>query len=169
MADCLVIAAIVLIIVLPIIYVAIPKKAQHEINASEIEVTSQEVTNPHQDSIQLKLDTVIKSNSSYHPKIDAFRAALSLPGQTPFLYIDIPETKSEKETPVTVDQHVQLASKDAFSEYTKLVLASQEFNIHLDGKTKIHLSGLPSMDVDYDKVVTMKGMYFEYGVNYTCA
>lgn len=158
MVDLLVFAIIVLIIVLPIIYVAIPKIAQREINASTIEVLSQEVSNPQPDSIHLKLDTVIRSNSSYHPKIDGFRGALSIAGQEPFLYIDIPEVKSEAETPVTVDQELQLANKDAFSNYTKLVLGSEEFSIHLDGKTHIHLGGLPTMDVNYNKVVTMKGM-----------
>lgn len=159
MTDCLVFAVVILVIVLPIIYVAIPKKAQSEINASTIEVTSQEVTDPHPDGIHLKLDTVIKSDSSYHPTIDAFRAALSLEGQEPFLYINIPEVKSESETPVSVEQDVEFASKEAFSEYTKMVLASVEFDVHLDGKPNIHLSGLPTMDVNYNKVVKMKGAY----------
>jgi hypothetical protein len=145
--------------VLPIIYVAIPKRAQREINSSTIEVVSQEVTNPHPDSIHLKLNTLIKSDSSYHPRIDGFRAGLSLEGQEPFLYIDIPEVKSEAETPVTVDQEVKLANQNAFSEYTKTVLNSEEFSVRLDGKTNIHLSGLPTMDVNYNKIVTMKGAY----------
>ncbi|RAR15611.1 pre-mrna processing factor 4 -like protein [Stemphylium lycopersici] len=165
--DCLVFAIIILVIVLPIIYVAIPKKAQSEINASTIEVTSQEVTDPHPDGIHLKLDTVIKSDSSYHPTIDAFRAALSLEGQEPFLYINIPEVKSESETPVSVEQDVEFASKEAFSEYTKTVLASVEFDVHLDGKPNIHLSGLPTMDVNYNKVVTMKGLNKLSGLNIT--
>lgn len=160
MVDCLVFAIIVLVILLPIIYVGIPKKAQSEINASSIEVVSQEVLNPHPDGIHLKMDSVIKSDSSYHPRIEGFRAGLSLKGQSPFMYIDIPETKSEAEVPVTVDQDVALANKTAFSEYTKTVLASEEFDVYLNGKTNIHLSGLPKMNVKYNKVVTMKGMHW---------
>jgi hypothetical protein len=163
--DCLVFAIIILVIVLPIIYVAIPKRAQREINSSTIEVVSQEVTNPHPDSIHLKLNTLIKSDSSYHPRIDGFRAGLSLEGQEPFLYIDIPEVKSEAETPVTVDQEVKLANQNAFSEYTKTVLNSEEFSVRLDGKTNIHLSGLPTMDVNYNKIVTMKGLNRLHGLN----
>ena len=149
-----------MVIVLPLIFVGLPNKAQHEINTSTLEVTSQEVTNPHPDGVHLKIDTLIKSGSSYHPTIDAFRAALSLQGQQPFLYIDIPQSKSEAETKITVEQDVKFASLDSFSEYTKAVLASETFDVHLDGKTKIHLSGLPAMDVDYDKVITMKGKLF---------
>jgi hypothetical protein len=165
--DCLVLVVIVLVIVLPLIFVGLPNKAQSEINDSTLEVTSQEVTNPHPDGVHLKIDTVIKSGSSFHPKIDGFRAALSLKGQDPFLYIDIPEAKSEAETHITVDQDVELASQDTFAEYTKMVLASEEFDVHLDGKTKIHLSGLPAMDVDYNKVITMKGLNHLDGLNIT--
>jgi hypothetical protein len=150
---------VVLVIVLPLIFVGIPNKAQHEINASTLEVTSQEVTNPQPDGVHLKIDTVIRSSSSYHPTIDSFRAALSLSGQAPFLHIDIPNAKSEAETHITVEQDVKFDSLDAFSTYTKAVLASETFQVHLDGKPNIHLSGLPTMDVDYNKVVTMKGMY----------
>jgi hypothetical protein len=149
---------IVLVVILPIIFVGLPNKAQHEINASTLEVTSQEVTNPQADGIHLKIDTVIRSDSSYHPKIDAFRAGLSLEGQEPFLYIDIPDAKSEAETRITVEQDVKFANMEAFSNYTKAVLASETFEVHLDGKTNIHLSGLPTVDVNYNKVITMKGI-----------
>lgn len=165
--DCLVLIIIVLVIVLPIIYVAIPKKAQHEINASTLEVTSQEVTDPTEEGVHLKLESVIRSGSSYHPTVDAFSAALSLEGQKAFTYIDIPEAKSEAETRITVDQAVKFTTIDAFSEYTKTVLGSEKFNVYLDGKTKVHLSGLPAMDVNYNKVVEMKGLNKLAGLNIT--
>lgn len=115
------------------------------------------MTNPGADGVHLKLESVIRSGSSYHPTVDGFRAALSLEGKSPFLYIDIPTAKSEAETHVTVDQDVKFASTEAFTEYTKFVMGSEEFKVHLDGKTQVHLKGLPGMDVDYNKVVVMKG------------
>lgn len=165
--DCLVLAIIVLIIILPIIFVAIPNKAQHEINASSLEVTSQEVTSPQPDGIHLKLDSVIRSGSSYHPTVDSFRAALSLEGQGPFLHIDIPEAKSEAETHITVEQDLKFASLQAFAGYTKAVMGAETFKVYLNGKTKVHLKGLPGMDVDYNKVVTMKGLNRLKGLNIT--
>jgi hypothetical protein len=149
-----------LVIILPIIFVAIPKKAQHEINSSTLEVTSQEVTNPNSDSVHLKLESVIKSGSSYHPTVDGFRAALSIEGsQGPFIYIDIPQAKSDAETHISVEQDVKFTSLDAFSGYTQAVLGAETFDVHLDGKTKVHLKGLPGMKVNYNKVVKMKGMF----------
>ena len=106
---------IVLIVVLPLIFVGLPKKAQKEINASTLEVTNMEVTNPTPESVHLKIDNTIRSDSSYHPRIEAFRAGLSLEGQDPFIYINIPEAKSEGETFITVDQEVTFESSEGFS------------------------------------------------------
>lgn len=165
--DCLVLVVVVLVIVLPLIFVGIPNIAQNAINKSTLEVTSQEVTSPTSDSVQLQMDTVIRSDSSFHPTIDGFRAALSLKDQPPFVHIDIPQTKSESETKVTVNQDVKFDSLDAFTGYTKAVLASDTYEVFLNGKTTLHLSGLPSMDVDYNKVVTLKGLNKLNGLNIT--
>jgi len=141
------------------------QKRHRKINHSTLEVTNQVVTSPTSDSIHLKIDTVIRSNSSYHPRIDAFRAGLSLKGEVPFLYLNVPESKSTKETHVTVDQDVKLASLAAFTNYTLLVLGTETFQLHMDGKTNIHLKGLPTMDVNYNKVITMKGLNKLAGLN----
>jgi hypothetical protein len=106
------------------------------------------------------LKSVIKSSSSYHPTIDGFRAALSIQGsQGPFIYIDIPQAKSDAETHISVEQDVKFTSLDAFSGYTQAVLGAETFDVHLDGKTKVHLKGLPGMKVNYNKVVKMNGMF----------
>lgn len=114
-ADCLVLIVIVLVVVLPLIFVGLPKKAQKEINSSTLEVTNMEVTNPQPDSVHLKIDNTIRSDSSYHPRIEAFRAGLSLEGQKPFIFIEIPEAKSEGVTYITVDQDVKFADSDRFA------------------------------------------------------
>lgn len=164
--DCLVLIIIVLVVILPIIYVAIPNIAQKEINKSTLEVTAQEVTNPQPDGIHLKLESLIKSDSKFHPEISGFEASLTLKGaSTPFIKINIPDAKSEKETRVTVDQDVKLDNKTAFIEYTKAVMGSDTFEVELNGKTKLHLKGLPGMDVNYNKVVSMKGLNHLQGLN----
>ncbi|PSN63454.1 hypothetical protein BS50DRAFT_113493 [Corynespora cassiicola Philippines] len=165
--DLLVFAIIVLIIILPVIYVAIPKKAQSDVNKSTLEVTSQEVTNPSPNGIHLKLASVARSSSSFHPRLGAFQAALSLEGQEPFIHIDIPSVKANAVTDINLEQDVQFANLDAFIEYNKVVMGSETFQVHLDGKTTVHLSGLPTMDVDYNKVLTMKGLNKLKGLNIT--
>jgi len=165
--DCLVLIVVVLVIVLPIIFVGIPNIAQHEINASTLEVQSEEVTSPSPDGVHLKIQTVVKSGSKFHPVIEPFRAGLSLKGQSPFLYIDIPKAKSEATTYISIDESVKLASKEGFSQYTQAVLASETLQFNLDGKTKLKLSGLPKMSVKYNKVITMKGLNKLAGLDIT--
>ena len=134
-----------------------PKKAQHDVNASTLAVTAQDVTSPTPDSVHLRLECEAASNSSYRPTLAAFRASLALAGQPPFVYVDVPETKVAAHTAIVVDEDVRFASAAQFVAYNLAVLGSDSFRIFLKGRTKVHQSGLPAMDVDYDKVVTMKG------------
>ncbi|KAF2736677.1 hypothetical protein EJ04DRAFT_432617 [Polyplosphaeria fusca] len=165
--DLLVIAIIALVIVLPVIFVAIPKKAQHDINASTLEVTSQEITDPSPDGLHLKLVSLAKSGSDFHPTLDAFSASLALEGKDPFLYLNVPETKAEAETTITVDQDIKFESLDRFVEYNKVVMGSETFDVYLSGKTKVHQSGLKAISVDYNKKITMKGLNKLQGLNIT--
>lgn len=165
--DLLVLAIIILVIVLPIIYVGIPNIAQHDLNKSTLEVTSQEITNPAPDGLHLKLVSVAKSSSKFHPKIDPFNASLSLKDQEPFIYLNIPGTQVEAETNIVVDQDVKFASSDQFVEYNKLVMGSEEFEVYFSGKTKLHQKGLSAISVNYDKTVTMKGLNKLNGLNIT--
>ncbi|KAF2682714.1 hypothetical protein K458DRAFT_443908 [Lentithecium fluviatile CBS 122367] len=165
--DLLVIAILILVIVLPIIFVAIPKKAQHDLDASTLEVTGQEVTSPSADGIHLKITSKARSSSSFHPTIEGFQAGLQLEGKEPFIYVDVPETKAEAETDIVIDQDVKFASLDAFKEYNKLVMGSESFDVYMNGKTKIHQKGLQAISVDYNKKVTMKGLNKLAGLNIT--
>ncbi|KAF2442144.1 hypothetical protein P171DRAFT_433702 [Karstenula rhodostoma CBS 690.94] len=156
--DLLVLVAIILVIVLPIIFVAIPKKAQHDINASTLEVTDQEVTNPEPDKIHLKIKSIARSSSSFHPTLDAFEAGLSLPGKEPFLFVNVPETKAEAETEINIEQDAPIANMDSFKEYTKTTIGSETFTVVMSGKTKVHQKGLSAISVDYTNQIEMKGL-----------
>jgi len=157
----------VLAVVLPIIFVAIPNKAQHDINASTLEVTSQEVTSPTSKQVHLKLVSIAKSGSSFHPTLDAFEAGMSLDGKTPFAKLMIPQTKANAETTITVDQDIEIFSTELFTEYTKTVISSETFDVYMVGKTKVHQSGLQAISVDYNKKISLKGLNKLQGLNIT--
>lgn len=143
--------------VLPIFYVAIPNKAQHDINASTLEVTSQEVINTEPNKVHVSTKAIARSSSSFHPTIEGFRAGLSLEGQEPFLYLDMPDTKAEAETYISIDQDAPIVNMDSFKEYTKTVIASEQLTVIMSGKTKIHQKGLSAISVNYNKQVQLKG------------
>jgi hypothetical protein len=110
--------------------------------------------------VNIKLVTVAKSYSKFHPTLDAFVGALSLDGENPFLEINIPSVKAEAETEILVEQDVPIKNMDVFKNYTKTALGMEEFKVHLDGKTKIRQKGLKAIDADYNKVITLKGTLF---------
>ncbi|OCK81039.1 hypothetical protein K432DRAFT_392540 [Lepidopterella palustris CBS 459.81] len=169
--HCLVVVVVVLVVVLPVIFVAIPHKAQHDVNSSTLEVQSQEVTDPTPSSVHLRLVSVVRSNSSYHPYLDAFRGALFLedtePSITPFGYVEIPKLNVQHEATSVVDQVMTINNMDQFIAYNKLVVNSDEFRIAVRGRTGLHQKGLPKINVDYNKVVTMKGLNRLNGFNIT--
>jgi hypothetical protein len=143
------------------VYVGGQQKAQGELNKATLEVAYQGVSHPTPDSFYLSLNTDVVSHSSHHPDLEAFNASLFLeatePNITSFGSITIPEVHVEAEFPVSVDQYVSITNMDQFIAYNKLAFNSEEFRLALRGKTAVKLSGLPKYNVDYNKVVTMKG------------
>jgi len=131
------------------------------------------ITDPTAHSLHLQQHSVIRSSSSLHPLLDAFNATLSLRddklGRSPFASVELPAVHATAETPVDVDQTVQIANLDQYGDFVKVVLASEKFKLAVDGKTGLHQSGLPATSVDYNKVVTLKGMLHVLASNYTCA
>ena len=119
---------------------------------------SQDVTDPQPEGLHLKLVTVAKSYSKFHPTIQAFKADLSLEkGGEPFLSLNVPDAKADKSTQIVVEEDLKLPNLDRFTEYTKKVISSEEFDVYMSGKPKLKLSGLDAIEVDYNKVITMKG------------
>jgi Protein of unknown function (DUF3712) len=143
------------------VYVGGQQKAQGELNKATLEVAYQGVSHPTPDSFHLSLNTNVVSHTSHHPDLESFNASLFLeatePNITSFGSITIPEVHVEAEFPVSVDQDVFITNMDQFIAYNKLVFNSDEFRLALRGKTAVKLSGLPKYNVDYNKVVTMKG------------
>jgi len=130
-------------------------------NKAAINVTYQGITDPTPDSFHLSFNSDVVSHSSYHSDIESFNASLFLedtePNIKPFGYITIPKVQAQPEFPVGVDQDVFITDMDQFIAYNKLVFNSNEFRLGIRGQTKVDISGLPKYDVDYNKVVTMKG------------
>ena len=61
------------------------------------------------------------------------------------------------ETPVDLDQNVQVTDLGQYTNFAKVVLASEEYKLAVKGRTGLHQKGLRAITVGYDKVVTLKG------------
>lgn len=153
---------LVLIIVLPIIFVGAPRKAQREVNESYLEVRSVVLSDPSSNSLHLRQDEILHSDSGRHPHLDAFNASLflesSLPDIRPFGYVTVPAVHSTGAVPVIVDQDVDIVDMEQFTRFSKTILGAREFRLAIRGRTGLKQTGLPKMTVDYNEVVTLKGL-----------
>jgi Protein of unknown function (DUF3712) len=146
------------------VYVGFPNIAQKQVDKSTLEVKSMVITNPTGHSFQIQQDALLHSSSIFTPTLDGFPVALFLentePNIKPFAYLQLPPVHSSKSTPVNIDQTVNITDMDQFSEYTKAVMNSETLRVALRGRTVLHLGRLPATSVDYNEVLTCKGITF---------
>ena len=140
------------------VYVAYPKIAQRDINRSTLNITSMVISDPAPDSFQLDQSQTIGSHSSYHPKIYAFDAAVSLLGAaSSFATVKIPQVKSKNGAVVNISQDLDLSNETAFGGFATAVMLQEDVELNIYGKPKLKEGGLPKIKVTYNKTVTMKG------------
>ncbi|KAJ5651122.1 uncharacterized protein N7484_004845 [Penicillium longicatenatum] len=150
---------VVLVIALPVVYVAYPNIAQHDINSSTLNITSMIISDPKPKSFFLNQTQVIGSDSSYHPEIYGFDAAVSLLGAaSAFATVKVPAVKSKDGAEVIVSQSLDLSDADAFSDYCTAVMMNEEVSLNIYGKPKLQQGSLPKVTVTYNKTVSMKGL-----------
>lgn len=103
---------------------------------------------------------MIGNGSPYHPNLDAFNASLSLDGDKPYAYIEIPHVHATPQATTRVDQDVSIIDLAAFTDYTTAVLGSENVKVDVKGRTALHEMRFPDTTVNYDKTVSMKGILF---------
>ena len=152
---------LVLVITLPLVYVAYPHIAQDGVNHSNLEVVSEKVLNPAPDAIDLELNSLFLTKSKYHPQLDAFNASLSLEGRDePFVSFEVPAIKATNGTEAHIKQRVQITNMEEFTRYTMTALGSDEYTVVLKGKGGLKQGGLPKTTVTYNQHATLKGKSF---------
>lgn len=152
--------AIVLIVVLPIIFVAVPKMVRKTINDSKLTVQGISVLNTTPDSYQISLNATIASKSSHKATIDAFNASFYLEDKlphTPFLSLQMPQTVSHRGAIVNITQDITITDQRAFADYNAWALQNESLLVTVDGWTHVHVSGLPSTKVHFLKTLNLTG------------
>lgn len=125
-----------------------------------------ELTDPTPSSIHLRQEEILHSDSEHHPRLDAFNASLfledTLPDIKPFAYVNVPPVHSTGAARILIDQNLQIADMRQFARYTALVLGSEQYRLGIRGRTGLKQGGFRKMTVDYNEVVTLKGI--EYAI-----
>lgn len=164
----------IMIIVLCIVYVHMPRRAQKEVDHSSLNITEMQYLDPTGDSIVLSQRAVLRNPGRYTPTLDPFEVDFILvtdgvDAPEAVLRVPIPKVHATKPTREIVieNANISFVSLEQATRYTMAVLGSEEVTVALRGDTKLRLGGLPTVNVDYDEVVTFKGLNRLDGFNVT--
>lgn len=141
------------------IYVGYPNIARDGVADSELVPTSESFLNPAPDSFDLELDTVLLSDSKFHPTLSPFNGSLYLDGgETPFAYINVPEIQAKNGTVAHVAQRVTIPDQVQFQNFCITALSSETYTLRLRGKGDLKQGSLQTISVNYDQPVESKGV-----------
>ncbi|KAG9233505.1 hypothetical protein BJ875DRAFT_43475 [Amylocarpus encephaloides] len=165
---------IFLIIALCLVYVAMPKIAQHDVNAANIEVTEFKFENPTMETILLTQRAKLNNPSLYTPTLDSFAAASYLVtngtfGPASIIHVQMPEAHATKpySKQEVVNQEVKIDDLDQLAAFATAVVSDEYVHTALVGKTKLHLGALPVVEVTFNDTSTYKGLNGLKGLNVT--
>ncbi|OAP61459.1 hypothetical protein AYL99_03662 [Fonsecaea erecta] len=160
---------IVLVIVLPVIYVAYPALARNDIESARLVAASLALLSPTPDSFYIEQTAIWISNNTGSATLGAWTADLCVEPQCdyPFARIRVPECKASNGTEVQIDQSVRIANMTEFTKYTQMSFLAAEYHVFLHGSGELHRQGLPSVTIIYEKDITLKGLDGLAGFNVT--
>jgi len=163
-----------LIIALCLVYVAMPKIAQHGVNESYLELTDLEFLEPAEDSLTMTQKVILQSPSMYTPTLDPFSAGLYLITNGTFdsvqmVNLELPRIHAHHpKSNVSIEsQRVSIVSLDEVTKYATAVLTLENVESALVGKTDLHEGKLPTTTVHYNTTLTYKGLNGLKGFNVT--
>lgn len=144
-------------------FVGLPNIAQDGLDKAELLMVSQVVSDPSPKSVHLNQTTKSISHSPFAPYLGEFRAALflesTMPDIVPFGFLTIPGVKATKEVLINVDQTMDIQDMEQFIAYNTLFSQEKEFRLAMRGRCSLKQPGLPTVYVDFNKVIMMPGMY----------
>ncbi|KAJ5247721.1 hypothetical protein N7468_002704 [Penicillium chermesinum] len=161
-------SVIVMVVTLPIVYVAYPKIAQRDVNKSTLNITRMVISDPDPTSFVLYQSQTVKTASSFHPWIYSFEAAVSLPrAPRPFISVHVPKTKSVNGAVIEISQSIILSDTNSFANFAEVIMTQEEIQMDIQGKPNLQEGGLPKVPISYNKTVTMRGLNKLKGFNVT--
>jgi len=163
-----------LIVALCLVYVGMPKIAQHGVDESSIEITDLEFLDPTPEYITLTQKAILHSPSMYTPTLDPFSAGSYLVtngtySSEPMIFIEMPRIHAlhPKSNASVEGQVVHINNLEAVTNYCIAVLTQEEVTSALVGKTKLHEGKLPVVTINYNTTTTYKGLNGLKGFNVT--
>lgn len=158
----IVFVCVVVLVVCLIIFVAVPKIAQHKIDDAHLEIQGVNVLRTESDAYLMEINSTITTDGAIKANIDPFEGVMyleDLEPHTPFVSINFPATNGDKHQTVNVSQEVTITDMAAFTTFNVWFANNETVRITVEGKTKVKPSGLSrKYGVTFKKTLDVKGL-----------
>lgn len=161
----------ILLIVLLIIFVAVPKIAQSKLDHVKLTVDGITVSNTKSNSYNMAINSTLKSDGSVKATIEPFDGVMyleDLEPHTPFVNLKFPETKSVKLQTVNISQPIEIADMAAFTTFNTWLQNNESVRVTIKGNTHIKVNGIARRyGAVFRNTITLKGLNGFKGLNVT--
>jgi len=166
----IILVVVCLVVLLPVFLVAVPKTLQEKIDGTTLRIDGIHVTQTQTNSVHLSINGTLTGGGGKSATVDAFNASLYLTDkspQTPFGYIEMPQTENKALVIANISQEMQIANAQAYADFNTWYMLNESFRMSVKGETYVHTSGLKATKVKFSKTVTLKGLNGFDGMNVT--
>ena len=124
---------------------------------------SLEIRNPTATDFEVSINSTLTdiSSSAKHAKIDEMDVAVFLEGNDPIepiMTLTVDEIHGNDDAPIIKENiKVPIENEGALDDFALLLMDAETMRMAMRGKTKIHLGAIKA-NIDYNEVVTMKGL-----------
>ncbi|KAK1512768.1 hypothetical protein CTAM01_00163 [Colletotrichum tamarilloi] len=161
----------ILLVVLLIIFVAVPKIAQKKLDDAELTVDSIIVSQTTPTSYNMAINSTLRSDGSVKATIEGFDGKMfltDLPGEVAFVNLTFPETKSVKLQTVNISQPIEINDMPAFTTFNTWLQNNESVRVTVKGDTHIKVNGIARRyGVTFKNTMTLKGLNGFKGLNVT--
>jgi len=154
--------AIVILVVCLIIFVGVPKIAQHKVDEAELSIDSIVASNTQSDNFTMSVNSTIRISSATAATIEGFEGVMYLEDflpHVPFAKLAFPETTGETLQVVNISQFTPITDLEAFTRFNTWLLLNETIRVTVEGDTNIHVKGINrAYPISFKKTVTMNGL-----------
>jgi hypothetical protein len=161
-AYLIIFACVVVLVVCLVIFVGVPKIAQHKLDEAELDIQGVNILQTEPDKFIMEVNSTIKTDGSIHADVDAFTGRMYLADYEPqvaFATLNFPQTTADKFQIVNISQEVTVADMDAFVRFNEWFVERETLRLTIEGDTKVKPAGLNrKYDVTFKKTLEFKGL-----------
>ncbi|PHH61288.1 hypothetical protein CDD81_518 [Ophiocordyceps australis] len=157
----LAICLITLLVVLLILYVAVPSIVHSKINSAQLGIDGIDVLDTKSDSFHMNINSTLTTKGGIHAKVDPFDGNLYFDegSDQAFATLRFPPTNNNKHQVVNISQDVQIENLDALDKFNVALLQREEVQIRVQGKTKVKPAGIARKpSATFKKVLTLAAL-----------